>query len=158
MGGNRVTNNMWVDNGPVDVLGFSVDPRRVTEKMYNFVSSRGSCVATSGPVPKQVCSTNSECDDGNLCNGIETCDTVSGNCVSGTPHVCPSDGNACNGPEFCNFVTNQCESSNQSPCSDGNTCNGLETCTAGADDNYFCSPGEPTCEEIVHATPNQYYW
>lgn len=152
-----MSDNVWLANVPVADIGFSVDPDRVTKKMYDFVSTR-SCVATSGPVPKQVCSTNADCDDGNICNGSETCDTGSGNCLPGTPYECPSDGNACNGEEFCSFITNQCESSGESPCNDGNACNGLDTCNAGAADAYSCTTGAPTCEEIVHATPSQFYW
>jgi cysteine-rich repeat protein len=34
------------------------------------------------------------CDDGNPCNGVETCNTATGQCVPGTPLNC-NDGNAC---------------------------------------------------------------
>lgn len=42
-----------------------------------------------GPAP---CGTDGECDDGDSCNGAETC--VSGRCVAGTPMDC-SDGVSC---------------------------------------------------------------
>ena len=43
----------------------------------------GDCVGT--PVA---------CDDGNPCNGVEFCDSLSGSCLPGTPVDC-NDGNAC---------------------------------------------------------------
>ena len=40
-----------------------------------------------------------DCDDDNVCNGMETCDPASG-CQPGQPLEC-DDGNACNGTETC---------------------------------------------------------
>jgi len=40
-----------------------------------------------------ACLSNSDCDDGNACNGAETCN-ASGQCVAGTPTDC-DDGVAC---------------------------------------------------------------
>ncbi len=42
---------------------------------------------------------DSLCDDGNPCNGVETCDIELG-CRPGTPLIC-DDGIFCNGAEFC---------------------------------------------------------
>ena len=50
--------------------------------------SRAAVETSSGSL--QVCPV---CDDGNACNGIETCDGATG-CVPGTPPVC-DDGNTC---------------------------------------------------------------
>src|SRR5262249_9292109 len=59
------------------------------------------------------------CDDGNVCNGVETCDPTAGGCLPGTP---PPDG---------------------TPCPDASLCNGDETCVAGA-----CTPGPPpVCDD-----------
>lgn len=158
MGGKRVFEDAWIDNSAVAALGSSFSPKRVSQTMYDFVSSR-SCVAPSGSVPKQpACLGDADCDDGYMCNGVETCDIATGDCLPGTPHVCPSNGNACDGQEYCSYETNQCESTGVDPCSDGNVCNGLDTCTAQAGDVYQCSFGQPTCPEIVHATLNQSYW
>jgi len=41
---------------------------------------------------------SAQCDDGNACNGAETCS--GGRCQGGTPLMC-DDGNACNGAETC---------------------------------------------------------
>lgn len=48
---------------------------------------------------------DSLCDDGDPCNGVETCDPVLG-CQSGTPLVC-DDGNECT-TDFCDAVTGGC--------------------------------------------------
>ncbi|MCW5891780.1 MAG: S8 family serine peptidase [bacterium] len=54
---------------------------------------RGRCVHP--PVP---------CDDGDPCNGIETCEPTTGACLAGTPQPdgtpCP-DGDVCDGDEVC---------------------------------------------------------
>ncbi len=67
------------------------------------------------------------CDDGNACNGVETCDPILG-CQAGTPLVC-DDGNKCNGTETCNPATG-CQDGPAPICDDGNKCNGQETCDA----------------------------
>jgi hypothetical protein len=75
------------------------------------VCRSGSCVGFA-------CGSDSQCSDGEACNGAERC--VGNACVSGTPMVC-SDGNLCNGAETCR--DSACVSgaplacpSNQGPC------------------------------------------
>jgi len=73
---------------------------------------------------EQPCSGDGDCDDGDDCNGIETC--VSGSCQAGNPVVC-DDGFYCNGIEYC--VNGGCTDTGD-PCSDGFVCNeGSDTCT-----------------------------
>ena len=94
----------------------------------------GACV-TGDPV---------DCNDGNLCNGIETCDPTTGECLAGSPVVC-GDDNACNGTETCNPLTGSCEAGVPITCSDGNPCNGVETCDTASGD---CVAGDPVvCED-----------
>ena len=51
-----------------------------------------------------------DCDDGNACNGKETCDPLSGACKPGFSSGCPAeDGNVCNGIAVCNPETGGCE-------------------------------------------------
>jgi slime mold repeat-containing protein len=69
------------------------------------------------------CATDLDCNDGNPCNGAESC--LAGVCVPGTPFVC-DDGDPCNGVETCDPTTGACV--NGTPCDDGNPCNGVETC------------------------------
>jgi len=69
---------------------------------------------------------HAQCDDGNPCNGVETCMPEAGGCVAGTP---PQDG---------------------TPCPDGTLCNGDETCVGGA-----CTPGTaPVCDDGDACTTN----
>lgn len=42
------------------------------------------------------CNSNTDCDDGTVCNGTETCNTIH-QCVSGTPLVCPNGCDAITG-------------------------------------------------------------
>ena len=83
-----------------------------------------------------ACTTAVQCDDGNPCNGAETC--TAGLCRPGTPVVC-SDGNLCNGVETCTPATGACQPGTPLVCNDGNPCNGVETCAAVAG----CVPGTP---------------
>jgi hypothetical protein len=95
------------------------------------------------------------CNDGNRCNGTETCDAATG-CKAGTPLVC-NDGNACNGAETCVAATG-CKAGTPPVCNDGNKCNGTETCVAATgckagtplvcSDGKFCN-GEETCNSTV---------
>lgn len=81
------------------------------------------------------CNSSPSCDDGNVCNGIETC--VSTFCQAGTPLNCPSDGNACNGTEICSPATG-CTVSNVPSCDDG------LTCTADS-----CNPSSGSCSNVM---------
>ena len=48
-----------------------------------------------------------ECDDGDWCNGQETCDEGYGVCLPGTPIIC-DDGQFCNGYELCDAESGEC--------------------------------------------------
>ena len=91
---------------------------------------------------RRSCSSNTDCDDGNFCNGAETCSA--GICVAG---VSPCDVAQC---DETNNICVQCLTN--ADCSDGVFCNGEETCvsgvcTAGAGDP--CSGVTPVaqCDE-----------
>jgi hypothetical protein len=98
-------------------------------------------------------------DDGNVCNGPEHCDPVTGQCVSGPALVCPDDGNVCNGPEHCDPILG-CVSGPPLECpDDGNVCNGPEHCVPGQgcvsgpplscpDDGNVCN-GPEHCDPIL---------
>jgi hypothetical protein len=80
------------------------------------------------------------CDDGNVCNGVETCDVNT--CVAGTPLAC-NDGNACNGVETCN-ASSGCVPGTPLACDDGQFCNGAESCNASTG----CVAGTaPNCDD-----------
>lgn len=100
-------------------------------------TAAGSAVNAAGCSCAQV-----SCNDGNACNGVETCSA--GTCRAGTAPSC-NDGDACT-TDSCDPAAGcrhapiagcgGCTSNAQ--CSDGNACNGTETCVAGT-----CRPGTP---------------
>lgn len=84
----------------------------------------------------QICSKDTQCSDGNPCNGAEKCDA--GFCVQGEKPKWPDPNYAqCFFPLTC-YV--------EEHCSDGNKCNGKETC-----EKNVCKPGIPI-------NPNDPYW
>jgi hypothetical protein len=66
-----------------------------------------------------VAGTALTCDDGDACNGVETCDALLG-CVAGTALTC-DDGDACNGVETCDALLG-CVAGAPLECDDGNAC------------------------------------
>jgi hypothetical protein len=80
------------------------------------------------------CVASGDCNDGNACNGAETC--VDGVCFPGSPFVC-DDQDPCNGVETCDPGSGACVSG--PPCDDGDLCNGVETCDLA----NGCQPGTP---------------
>ena len=99
------------------------------------------CVTTSNAAPcndDDVCTTGDQCedgecsggalldcDDGDGCNGTESCDSAVG-CLPGQPLVC-DDGDVCNGAEGCNPNTG-CTSGAALVCGDDNPCTD-DTCS-----------------------------
>jgi len=71
-----------------------------------------------------ICVIDSDCDDGNACNGAEVC--TGGVCAAGVELVC-DNGNACDGAESCNPQIG-CVAGTPMQCDDGDVCNGQETC------------------------------
>jgi len=119
----------------------TVGPLSGTSLTFNVTNTGGDWVCTITNTLKDLCA-GKTCDDGNVCNGTETCDSATGNCQPGTPLVC-NDGNVCNGTETCNPTTG-CQPGTPLVCNDGNVCNGTETCnpTTG------CQPGTPlVCDD-----------
>jgi hypothetical protein len=62
-------------------------------------------VFTCGAEPP-FCHSDQECDDGQFCNGRETCDLETGKCVAGTPPSC-DDGDRCT-DDRCDPQANAC--------------------------------------------------
>lgn len=84
------------------------------------------------------CTSDADCDDGDVCNGTETCNTSTGACQPGTPLSC-DDGNLCNGTETCDPMMG-CQSGAPLNCDDGdrNTCD-------GCDPSSGCTHKQRTC-------------
>lgn len=80
------------------------------------------------------------CDDGNACNGLETCDGAQG-CVGGVAPDCGEDNNVCNGVTSCDAV-NGCVTSAPLNCDDGNACT-----TASCDAAGGCQQAAVSCDD-----------
>ncbi|HVW27339.1 MAG TPA: MYXO-CTERM sorting domain-containing protein [Polyangiaceae bacterium] len=79
------------------------------------------------------CTTNAQCDDGNACNGVETCNLGTLTCQSGTPVDCSPLTNACN-TGTCNPSKGTCSAvpkANGTACNDGNACTQTDSCQSG---------------------------
>ena len=76
---------------------------------------------------------NSSCDDGNKCNGINTCQ--SGSCSLNTAPVVCAPPDSCHVAGTCNTSTGICSNpagNEGSACDDdGDNCNGMSTCISG---------------------------
>ena len=81
------------------------------------------------------CSSNAQCNDGNPCNGSETC--AAGSCQPGTPLIC-DDSLFCT-EDACNPANGECVFT-PNPCDDGNTCT-VDSCTEanGCFNDYRCA-------------------
>lgn len=90
---------------------------------------------------------NSFCDDGQWCNGAETCNLTTG-CESGAAPSC-ADSIACT-LDSCNESLDRCEHTPQdSFCNDGLYCNGVETCST----TLGCQGGtSPNCDDANSCT------
>jgi hypothetical protein len=96
----------------------------------------------------QECQTNSDCDDSNVCNGVETCVGVA--CQPGTPLTC-DNGVYCDGLETCDpasgcqTATNPCPETECKHCNeDANNCFD-PVGTACSDDGEYCT-GVEQCD------------
>ncbi len=112
-----------------------------------------SCTDDACDEDNRSCShtpTDSICDDGLFCNGVETCDAIQ-DCQAGTPVDC-SDAFACT-TESCDEYADQCVISvNHSLCDDTVYCNGAERCVAG----QGCTEGTtPSCDDGIACTEDE---
>ncbi len=92
----------------------------------------GGCTSTTTSACK--CTTSADCNDGNACNGVETCDLQTLQCKAGTPVDCSTLSDACN-LGACSPATGKCGASPKadgSACNDGDLCTAASSCQAGA--------------------------
>ncbi|MBK7579157.1 MAG: hypothetical protein IPI67_03035 [Myxococcales bacterium] len=90
---------------------------------------------------------NAFCSDGNLCNGIETCNVTTG-CQAGTPLAC-NDNKSCT-IDSCLASIGCFYQPNDAACQDASQCNGAEACNpsagnANATTGCVPSPGPLSC-------------
>lgn len=89
--------------------------------------ANGTCVGGTSGV---------NCDDGNFCNGLETCDPINGGCMPGTPPIgAPCGvcmvGGTCSGAGTCTGGTPAPANTSCGACYSGGTCNGSGNCVGG---------------------------
>jgi Dictyostelium (slime mold) repeat len=87
------------------------------------------------------CLGSATCNDGNACNGTETCNTTTSRCQVGTP-PCPAP-DACH-TITCDATTGACGTPTQISCDDGNpctddTCDPTNGCVHTANNNNTCT-------------------
>ena len=89
-----------------------------------------------GPCPACECTSDGMCDNGEFCDGTETCDEY-GQCQDGTfPCTDPAY-------PYCDEVEDDCDECAEAlHCDDGEFCNGAEMCVDGS-----CQPGDDPCPD-----------
>jgi len=108
---------------------------------FRFQGARATaCVGGSCTAP---CTEDTQCGDGDLCNGREIC--YHGNCQPGIPVTC-DDGDQCNGLELCNETTGLCGPSNNIACDDDNPCT-VGTCRPDFLCTYTNLPDQTPCDD-----------
>jgi hypothetical protein len=123
---------------PTGTDGLRLESSESTTAAYRPLLSITYLPATQG------CTTNAECDDGSLCNGLETCAT--GVCQPGTALNC-NDGNLCT-DDACDPGLGCVNTNNTVACSDANACTTGDVCSGGS-----CTSGGPTnCDDGVACT------
>ena len=70
-----------------------------------------------------------QCNDGNPCNGVETCDPESGECINGSALNC-NDGNPCT-TDSCSPSLGCVHTNNTLPCNDNSKCTANDVCSNG---------------------------
>lgn len=115
--------------------------------------SAGACLnpPVSQPIPGECDCPNgdSDCDNNNLCDGIETCTPSRQACIAGTPLVC-STSDQCLDP-FCDPATG-CQVQPKpegTPCNDGDACSVDDQCTGGVCGGSVkgCDDGNPCTDD-----------
>ena len=123
--------------------------------VYSGVSSTHTVVDVLGYYSAYECHLDTDCDDGQYCNGAETC--VDGICQNGTDVAC-DDGIDCT-VDSCNESSDVCDYvPDNSFCDDGLFCNGTENCDSGLDCiagsdpclGQFCDEGRDTCVDCLN--------
>lgn len=113
-----------------------------TSLVATSLSVRGQACGTQG----QFCNTSSSCDDGNPCNGTESCSppNIIRFCLCDPTPPCDDD-NECTLDTCLDTPRGLICGHKPGGCSDGFFCNGQETCLHGGS----CTNGSPPCAESL---------
>jgi hypothetical protein len=123
----------YTDNSVLGATGYCYRVRSVNTAGASSFSEM-ACERTP------ECTLDSECNDADFCNGVETCDADIGLCQSGDASCadlahCDEEADVCLG----------CIA--DAECDDGNFCNGGETCNG---QTARCAAGVTTCDDEAH--------
>jgi hypothetical protein len=96
-----------------------------------------------------TCTSDADCDDGQFCNGTETCDIGTGNCVAVS--ACPPAIDGCvTRNASCDELNDVCvDFADDSLCDDGLFCNGTETCELATGNCVAVSACPPAIDGCV---------
>ena len=113
----------------------------IADNSWQFDSAEGALPPRLEVTYRFFCQSDTDCDDANPCNGVESC--VTGGCAPGTPIDC--------GSQTCDPIDASCvDCATDADCDDGDFCNGLESC---AEASRVCLPGvSPDCDDSVGCT------
>jgi len=136
----------------------------ITSNLCVQCLSNGDCSSPtpfcdSGGVCRE-CLNDGNCDDGEACNGVETCDTTTTfRCQAGTPMDCSSYGDNCNIGDcsgstcFSNPIPLEGNS-----CDDGLGCTTPDSCSLGncigTPQNSSCTVQGESCNQNANSTSN----
>ncbi|MHC4836842.1 MAG: hypothetical protein ACYTF3_01455 [Planctomycetota bacterium] len=85
------------------------------------------CDVEAGCGDRPPCVRDDDCDDASFCNGVETCDVETGECVAGEPPAV-DDGVECTIDTCSDALAMVIHTPSPARCSDGLFCNGAEIC------------------------------
>ena len=149
----------------------SEDQNTITGTIEQEITAGGGDIVITIPAGDfeinrvDLCADNT-CDDGDACNGVETCDADTGDCVDGTAVECAEDeicvdgdcvpdglcdgntcddGDACNGVETCDLATGDCVDGTPVECAEGETCVDGDCVAVDPCEGIICAD----CEECV---------
>ena len=133
-------NQRYLATGSSELLGYEGSiVVALTSVEHSFIWSTDECS------PSDPCDTM-QCDDGDVCNGAETC--VNGQCQAGVPLTC-DDGAFCNGTEYCD-PDYGCQSGTN-PCASDETCDEtIDECVASTclDPGSLCWSNDSCCSKV----------
>ncbi|KAL7506271.1 hypothetical protein ACHAXN_003552 [Cyclotella atomus] len=106
---NRGDVNNWNNNDAS--VPFGREPKRVPKVLYDYVSSRGTCVDPYLTADIQTCSQNADCHDGNsctvdTCNGDQCSNQMQGNCCGN--FICEAGESDCSDCGPFKLITPSC--------------------------------------------------
>ncbi len=119
--------SLSTDSCDLTCAGCAIDGVCYANGTRNPLNQCESCDTSASNSEWSTAVDGSACDDGNFCNGSDSCQ--SGTCSAGVNNPC-DDGIACNGAETCDEPSDACLAAT-STCAAGTSCNtGADSCDA----------------------------